>query len=90
MHRVTHLVTSHESDLGNTLRVTELNTDLRGGETLSGELEDLVGDLLRGSLEPRRGSSSVWQGRRGDTLSLGCEGRKVRRDKGSVLVLHVR
>jgi len=65
------LVTSHETDLGDTLRVTELDTDLRGGHTLTGELDNLLDNLLGGGLEPRGGSSAIGQSRGGDTLSLG-------------------
>jgi len=71
------LVTSDESDLGNSLRVSQLDTNLRWGETLSSELEDLIADLLGCGLEPRWGRSTVWEGRRGDTLSFGCESREV-------------
>lgn len=42
-----------------TVRVTENDTNLRGGGALPGELADLVGDLLRGDLEPRRRSAGV-------------------------------
>ena len=35
------------------MRVTEGNTDLRGRETLAGELDDLVDYVLRARLEPR-------------------------------------
>lgn len=64
------LVTSNETDLGDTLAVTELDTDLRGGHTLTGELDDLLNNLLGGGLEPRGGSATVGQSRARDTLSL--------------------
>ena len=67
------LVTSDETNLGDTLGVTELDTDLRGGHTLTGELGDLLNNLLGGGLEPRRGGAAVRQSRGGDTLSLGCK-----------------
>lgn len=57
------LVTSDEADLGNTMRVTESNTDLRGSKTLAGKLDDLVDDFFWGSLEPGRGSPAVRKGR---------------------------
>jgi len=46
------LVAGHETDLCDSMRIPEDDTDLRGGETLLGELEDLVADLLVGDLEP--------------------------------------
>ena len=55
--------------LGDTVRVSEDDTDLRGGETLLGELEDVLADLLRGRLEPSRRGSLVGKRRGGDTLS---------------------
>lgn len=47
------LVTSDELDLGDTVRVSQDDTDLRGAQTSSGKLEDLVTDFLRGGLGPR-------------------------------------
>lgn len=57
------LVTGHETDLGNTVRVTEGNTDLRGSKALAGEFNNLLDDFLRGCLEPRRGRPAVREGR---------------------------
>ena len=54
--------TGHNLDLGNAVRVTENDTDLRGGHALLGELADLVDDLLRGGLEPRRDGARVGDG----------------------------
>lgn len=71
------LVTSDETNLGNTLRVTELDTDLRRGHTLTSELGDLLNNLLGGGLEPRGGSAAVRQSRGGDTLSLGYLSRDM-------------
>ena len=51
------------------MRVTEGNTDLRGGETLAGELGDVLDDVLRRGLEPRRGSAAVGEGRGRNALS---------------------
>lgn len=48
------LVTSHKADLGDTMRVTECNTNLRGRKALAGEFGNLVDNFLRGSLQPRR------------------------------------
>lgn len=56
-------VTSDESHLGDTVRVTEGNTDLGGGQTLTGELGDVLIDILGGGLEPGRGSAAVREGR---------------------------
>jgi hypothetical protein len=46
------LVTGDEAHLGDTVRVTEGNTDLRGCQTLTGELDDVLNDILRSGLEP--------------------------------------
>jgi len=40
------------SDLRDTEGVTEGDTDLRRGQTLLGELADVLGDLLRAHLQP--------------------------------------
>ena len=47
-----NLVSGDEADLGDAVRVTEGNTDLGGRQTLAGELDDVLDDVLRGSLEP--------------------------------------
>ena len=47
---------------------------------LSGELADLVGDLVRSGLEPGRRSPGVRNGRGGDTLSLGVKTETVVRN----------
>jgi hypothetical protein len=65
------LVSGNEFNLGDTVRVSENDTDLRRRKTSLGELEDLVRDLLGGGLGPRWLRTSEWQGRRGDTLSFG-------------------
>ena len=64
------LVSGNALDLGDTVRVTENDTDLGWGETSSGELEDLVGDLLRGGLGPRRLRTTVRESRGAHTLSF--------------------
>ena len=56
------LVTSDEANLGDPVRVTEGNADLRGRQTLTGELGDLVDDVLRARLEPRGGRATVGKG----------------------------
>lgn len=56
------LVTSDELDLGDTVRVSQDDTDLGGAQTSSGKLEDLVTDFLRGGLGPRGLRPSVRKG----------------------------
>ena len=63
------LVTSDETDLGNSVTVSKDDTDLGRGHTLLGELEDLVLDILRGQLEPGGHSATVGEGRLGNTLA---------------------
>lgn len=58
------LVSGDEPDLGDPVRVPEDDSDLGRTETSSGELEDLVRDLLGGGLGPRRLGSSVRESRR--------------------------
>jgi hypothetical protein len=67
---VEHRHTSNNLDLGDTVRVSEDNTDLGWSCTLLGELADLVDDLLGSSLEPRRRSAGVWDGRGRNALSF--------------------
>ena len=57
------LVTSHEADLGDTVRITEGDTDLVGRKTLAVKLGDVLDDVLGRSLQPGRGSSAVGKGR---------------------------
>lgn len=52
------------------MRVTEDDTNLRRSSTLSGELGDLLDDLLGGGLQPRRGGARVRERGGGDTLSF--------------------
>lgn len=52
------------------MAVPQDDTDLGGSSTLLGQLADLVDDLLRGGLEPRRRAAGVGDGRGGDTLAL--------------------
>lgn len=62
--------TSDEADLGNSVGVTEDDTDLGGGSTTLGEAADLVNDLVGSGLQPRRGSAAVGGSGGADTLSL--------------------
>jgi hypothetical protein len=57
------LVTGDETDLGNAVGVTEDNTDLGGGKTLTGELDDVLDDIIGGGLQPNRGSAAVGESR---------------------------
>ena len=65
------LVSGDEPDLGDSVRVPEDDSDLGRTETPSGELEDLVRDLLGGRLGPRGLGSSVRESRRG------CDARRA-------------
>jgi hypothetical protein len=65
--------TSDNLDLGDTVGVTEDDTNLRRSGTLTGELADLVNDLLGGGLEPCGRSARVGDGAGCDTLSLGMK-----------------
>lgn len=57
------LVTGDKAHLGDAVRVTEGNTDLGGSETLARQLGDVLDNILRGGLEPRRGGPAVGEGR---------------------------
>jgi hypothetical protein len=48
--RVEH--TGDDLDLSDSVGVTEDNTDLGGGSSLTGELDDLLDNLLGGGLQP--------------------------------------
>ena len=56
------LVTSDKTDLGDTVRVTEGNTDLGGCKALASQLGDVLDDIVGGGLEPCRGSAAVGDG----------------------------
>jgi len=58
-----NFVTSDEADLGDAVGVTEGDADLGRSETLPGEFDDVVDDILRCCLEPRGRSAAVGQGR---------------------------
>jgi len=55
--------TSNHLDLGNSVRISEDDTDLRWSSPLLRKFADLVNNLLGGGLEPRRRGSGVWDGR---------------------------
>lgn len=56
------LVAGDELDLRDAVAVAEGDTDLRRGKTLTGQLADLVNNILGGGLKPRRRSAAVWEG----------------------------
>ena len=47
-----NFVSGDKTDLRNTVRVTEGNTDLRGSQALSSELDNLFDDFFWGGLKP--------------------------------------
>ena len=63
------LVAGDEPDLGDTVAVPKDNTDLRGGQTLLGQLEDLFLDLSGAQLQPSWNGTAVREGTLGDTLA---------------------
>lgn len=52
------------------MAVTEDHTNLRWGSTLSGELADLVDNLVGGGLQPGWGSAGVGKGGGADALAI--------------------
>merc|ERR1719318_1945018 len=63
------LVASNETNLGNTVGIPEDDTDLGGGQTLLGKLEDLVLHLVAGDLEPLGNGPPVGKSGLDDALS---------------------
>lgn len=53
------LVTSDNLGLGNSVGISQDNTDLRRSQTLSGVLDDLLNDVIGRQLEPSWGVSRV-------------------------------
>jgi hypothetical protein len=66
------------------VRVSEDDTNLRRSGTLSGELGDLLNDLVGGGLDPRRGSARVGDRGGGNALSLAVKSTHL---VGLVLVM---
>lgn len=64
------LVTSDDLGLGDTVSISQDNTNRRRSQTLSGVLDNLLNNLIGGQLEPSWSVSRVWSGRGGDTLTL--------------------
>jgi hypothetical protein len=77
-------VTSDNLDLGNTVRVTENDTNLRRGSTLLGELADLLNDLVGGSLEPGGRGARVGESGGRNALSLAVKSTHL---VGAVVVM---
>lgn len=65
-----NLVTGNDLGRGNTVGISQDNTNLRGGQTLSGVLDDLLDNILSGQLEPRGGVSRVGSRRGRNSLTL--------------------
>jgi hypothetical protein len=63
------LVTSDGSNLRNTVRVTENDTNLRGSKTLLGILADHVNNFFGSGLDPRRRSAAIGEGTARNTLT---------------------
>lgn len=57
--------------------ITEDDTNLRRGSTLSGELADLLDDLLGSGLQPAGSDAAVGDGGGGDTLALAVKSTHV-------------
>lgn len=64
------LVTGNNSSLGNTVGISQDNTDLRWSQTLSGVLDDLLNNVVRSQLEPSWSVSRVWKSGGGNTFTL--------------------
>lgn len=64
------LVTGDNLSLGDTVSISQQDTDLRRSQTLSGVLDDLFNNRFGRTLEPSWSVSAVWNSRRGHTLTL--------------------
>lgn len=64
------LVTGDNLGLGDTVSVSQDNTNLRRSQTLSGVLDHLLHNLVSGQLEPSRRVSGVGSSRRRNTFTL--------------------
>ena len=63
-------LTGHNLDLGNTVGVTENDTNLRRSGTLPGQLADLLDDLVGSGLEPRGSGARVGESGGRNALAL--------------------
>lgn len=64
------LVTGDDTGLSNTVCISQQDTNLRWGQTLSGVLGNLLNDSVGGQLEPSWSISRVWKSGRRDTFTL--------------------
>ncbi len=65
-----NLRASDRLDLGDTMRVAQDQTNLRGSQTLASQLADLIAEVVRRNLQPRRGSATVGEGGIRNTLAI--------------------
>lgn len=65
--------TGDDLDLGDSMRVTQDDTDLGRRGALLGEFANLVNDLVGSGLHPRRGVAAVGNGRSRNSLSVGVK-----------------
>lgn len=79
--------TGNNLDLGNAVGVAQDDANLRRSGTLSGELGDLLDDLLGGGLQPCRRGARVGERGGGNALALAVKTAHV---DGVVVVLRVR
>lgn len=62
-------ISGDETNLGDSMRVTQYDTDLGGSHSSAGEFVDLVDDFCRGSFEPRRSTTGVRESRGRNALA---------------------
>ena len=63
------LVAGDEPDLGNTMGIPEDDTDLGWGQTLLGQLVNVLLDIFGGEFQPSRNRATVGESGLGNTLS---------------------
>lgn len=66
------LVTGNNLGLGDTVGISQKNTNLRRSQTLSGVLDNVLDNVTRGQLEPSWSVSRVWESGGRNTFSLNC------------------
>ena len=66
------LVTGDNLGLGDTVGISQKNTNLRRSQTLSGVLDNVLDNVTRGQLEPSWSVSRVWESGGRNTFSLSC------------------
>ena len=62
---------SHTTDLGDTVLISQNDTNLGRRRALLGQLDDLFGQITSRNLNPAWWSFSVWKASSRDTLTLG-------------------